>query len=129
MRTLLIIALILAFSLPATAGNWTKEDTVYQAAFVTTALADWGQTLYISKNPDRFYETNRLLGEHPSTADVNTYFPLAILAHTGVAIVLPSKMKILDYEFNPRRIWQAVWIGVESFYVARNASIGVKIDF
>lgn len=135
MRTALLIAvLISAFSVSARAEykfaeNWSSADTAIQCAFVTTALVDWGQTLYISKNPHRYYETNMLLGSHPSTSGVNTYFPLAILAHTVVAITLPPKMKVLDHEFNPRRLWQIIWIGTESFYIAKNASIGIKIDF
>ena len=114
-------AILIILLIPAMAhAEWTQEDTHYQAAFVAAALADWGQTLCIANNPDRFYETNFLLGRHPSSQKVNTYFPVAIALHTAVAVALPPKY---------RRTWQLVWIGIESSMVLNNASIGIKLDF
>lgn len=119
MRTIIIIALIMVFGVPAHA-EWTHDDTRYQAAFIAAAVADWGQTLCIANNPDRFYETNFLLGRHPSSDRVNIYFPAAIVLHTVVAVALPPKY---------RRAWQLVWIGIETSMVLNNASIGIKLDF
>ena len=114
-------AILIILLLPSVAhANWTADDTRYQAAFIAAGLADWGQTLCIANNPDRFYETNVLLGRHPSRDKVNTYFPVAIALHTAVAVALPPKY---------RRAWQLVWIVVETSMVVNNASIGIKLDF
>ena len=115
MRKLILIILLLPFLVA-----WTQEDTKYQTAFIMTALVDWGQTLYISSNPDEYEENNMILGSHPSRDKVNMYFPIAIGLHTAVAVVLPK-----DY----RRVWQLIWIGIETGMIVHNASIGIKVDF
>ena len=117
MRKLILLILLI----PSLAqASWTHEDTLYQAAFIATACADWGQTLYIAGNPDEYEENNRILGSHPSRDKVNLYFPIAIGLHTAVAVALPK-----DY----RRVWQLIWIGIETGMIVHNASIGIKVDF
>lgn len=115
MRKAILIILLLPFLVA-----WTQEDTKYQTAFIMTALVDWGQTLYIARNPDEYEENNRILGSHPSRDKVNMYFPIAIGLHTAVAVALPK-----DY----RRVWQLIWIGIETGMIVHNASIGIKVDF
>jgi hypothetical protein len=114
-RKAILIILLLPFLVA-----WTQEDTKYQTAFIATALVDWGQTLYIASNPDEYKESNVLLGDHPSRDKVNMYFPIAIGLHTAVAVALPK-----DY----RRVWQLIWIGIETGMIVHNASIGIKVDF
>ena len=70
-------------------GGWTKADTARQAAFVTVTAMDWMQTRQIAQNPDKYRELNPILGEHPSTGEVDVYFAAAIAAHTGIAMALP----------------------------------------
>ena len=115
MRKAILIILLLPFLVA-----WTQEDTKYQTAFIMTALVDWGQTLYIAGNPDEYEENNRILGSHPSRDKVNLYFPIAIGLHTAVAVALPK-----DY----RRVWQLIWIGIETGMIVHNTSIGIKVDF
>ncbi len=100
--------------------EWTKKDTIYQLTYATLHIVDWGQTRYIAKNPDRFHEKNLVLGKHPSAAEVDVYFAATLVAHTGIAYILPTEY---------RRIWQCVWIGVEGGCVARNFRLGIKLDF
>jgi hypothetical protein len=114
-RKAILIILLLPFLVA-----WTQEDTKYQTAFIATALVDWGQTLYIASNPDEYKESNVLLGDHPSRDKVNMYFPCAIVLHTAVAVALPK-----DY----RRVWQLIWIGIETGMIVHNTSIGIKVDF
>lgn len=120
-KIILLILLLPSIANAYTFGdNWTKENTNLQAAFVAVAVADWGQTLCIANNPDRFYETNPLLGIHPSRGRVNTYFPIVIGLHTAVAVALPPTY---------RRWWQLIWIGIETGTIMNNASMGIKLDF
>jgi dimethylglycine dehydrogenase len=37
-------------------------------------MADYLQTLEISRNPDKYYERNPILGNHPSQGEVTAYF-------------------------------------------------------
>ena len=117
MKTLLVIILVL---IPSVAMSWDTQDTYYQGIVIGTLLTDMAQTLYIADNPDRFYEMNPLLGEHPSKEKVVGYFMGGIIAHTAIAMALPPKL---------RRIWQCVWIGVESLAIYHNYSVGVKLEF
>lgn len=111
------------------AENWTWQDTAWQGAFVAVLAADWTQTRYIAKNPDKYHETNPILGKHPSTSQVDTYMAGCVLGHTLISLALPPKAEIFGYTINPRRIWQGVWIGIEAGYVIHNTSIGVKFEF
>jgi hypothetical protein len=68
-----------------------------------------------------YHETNPILGDYPSVKEVDTYMPLAMLAHTVVAMAIPDTTL--------RRIWQCVWIGLESASVYKNYSLGVRLEF
>jgi hypothetical protein len=82
--------------------------------------ADWLQTREISRNPDRFYETNPVLGRHPSLSAVNAYFAAGLLAHTAVAMALPPPW---------RGPWQYLTFAFEAGVVAHNASLGIGFGF
>lgn len=115
------IALIVSFlCAPATAGDWTKEDTEWQAAYLALHIADWGQTRDAAAHPGRYVEQNPILGEHPARAQIDKYFVATALLHTGIAYVLPP-----DW----RRAWQQITIGFEVGVVARNARIGLQVNF
>lgn len=124
MKKLIVILAILCLPLSAHAykfaDNWTKTDTAYQGVVITALAVDMGQTLYISKNPNKYYEMNPLLGKHPSQDKVIGYFLGGMIAHTAFAMALPPTY---------RRIWQYVFIGIEGLVIGRNYSIGVGIDF
>jgi hypothetical protein len=87
--------------------------------FVLTGV-DHLQTRYIVAHPDKYYETNSLLGKHPSDSQVNAYFPIYFGVKLGIAIALP----------NPYRMWwQLLMLGNDTYYVAHNASIGIGLMF
>lgn len=111
------------------AENWTWQDTAWQCGAIAIKLVDWSQTRYISKHPYDYYETNPIMGRHPSTTEVDLYFAGSILLHTAIAAALPPKANILTIEINPRRIWQCVWIAGQIGVTAHNASIGIGLDF
>jgi hypothetical protein len=122
------------------AEDWTKTDTAYQTTFIAIATVDWMQTRWMAQHDwqwdGKYYrETNPFLGDFPSESKVNTLVPLGILAHTLVAMAIPPRSCTEEQEknghinINFRRIWQLLFIGVESAAVYKNYSIGVKLEF
>ncbi len=101
--------------------KWTTLDTVLQSAFVAIVIVDWQQTREFTgcrdKYPDK-YETNPLLGPHPSAREVNQVIVGSIVVHSAVAYLLPKPY---------RTVWQAVWIGVEAQAVSANYSAGISM--
>ena len=98
---------------------WTREQILLQGAATALTLIDWRQTLYIEENPDKYFETNFILGKHPSEGRINTYFALV----TGG--------KILATHYLIPTEWREWWLGanivIEGYYVHGNFKIGVKI--
>ncbi|KKN04246.1 hypothetical protein LCGC14_1099370 [marine sediment metagenome] len=127
MKKLIIILALLI--LPVQAEAWSRADTIFQLAYTTLHVVDWGQTRYVTKNYNRFHETNIVLGESPSIGQVNTYFLTTLIGHGIVSYFLPDKVVVFDLKFNPRRIWQTVSIGIEIKHVVNNFSVGVKMSF
>ena len=118
-RLISIAILILLFSIPVYADEWTQEDTAWQATTLLIMGADWLQTKEIARNP-KYTETNILLGSYPSQNEVDAYFLGCAIIHTTISYYLPKKY---------RRYWQYVFIGVEAGCVAHNINAGVKIKF
>jgi len=119
-RWLWTLGLALALAAPAAAADWSGADTARQAAFLALGVADWGQTLSIARHPESMGETNPLLGRHPSVAEVNRYFALALTAHSAIAQALPRPY---------REAWQYVWIGLEGRAVRNNWRAGLRVEF
>jgi hypothetical protein len=94
-----------------------KVEIAYQAVHV----ADWLQTLQIARNPDRWSETNPILGEHPSVSDVNQYFLATAVGHALISHYIPSAKMT--------RVWQGTTIAIQRGYVIHNHSLGISIKF
>ena len=120
MKVLLLSICIIFLNFSVVNAEWTATDTAFQLAYTTLHVVDWGQTLDIAKNPDKWHETNPILGKHPSIGRVNTYFITTLIGHTFISYILPK---------NYRRIWQCVWIGIEGGYVAHNYHMGIRVNF
>lgn len=116
----LILGILGLCSGPVYAQGWTDNDTKVEAAYLVLHAIDWSQTRYIAAHPQELHETNQILGEHPSDAEVNRYFILAGLLHAGIAYALPV---------NARRGWQSITIVVEAGQIARNYNIGIRFEF
>jgi len=114
------LALLLFFPLSVMADDWTREDTARELTYLALHVVDWGQTRNISKNPDRFYEINPILGEHPSIKRVDSYMTFSILVHVGVAYILPREW---------RTAFQYASLGEKVGFVIHNNRIGIRIDF
>lgn len=116
--TLALICLLAACN----ANAWSKKDTYWEAAYLATHLADWGQTLDIASQcgSGNYYETNPVMGKCPSAQTVNAYFIGTALLHYGAAKMLPPKY---------RRMFQTGTMAMELSYITNNASIGLNVKF
>ena len=112
----------LGFSMLAHAGTAScGEWDAWRVSANTLIVADWAQTRYVAEHPDDYNEVNPILGEEPSTAEVNAYF-LASLTATNLIgeYVMPKEH---------RQTWYGVVSVVQFTVVARNASLGVGFKF
>lgn len=116
----ILILLLALFSVSAQADEWREADIWREAGFMALLATDLKQTHEIAANPHTYFERNPILGEHPDSAQVNTYFSSVVVAHYGVARILPHEW---------REIFQYVTIGVESRSVFRNFSLGIGGTF
>lgn len=116
----LLIVLLLCLSSTAKAGDWSDTDRYRETAYLALHVVDWTQTRYIAKNPDRFKENNRILGEHPTLGNVNRYFIAAGIGHFVIASALSGEWR---YAF------QAVTITVRMRDVVGNHRIGIEFAF
>ena len=100
--------------------TWTQDQVILQTAAHALTVIDWGMTLDIASQPDKYWEINPVLGEHPSRSDVNRYFIASILSKTLITHLLPTKW---------RKYWLGLNIGVSGYLVNRNYGIDLKMDF
>ena len=107
-----------ALAAPA-AEPWTTTDKTLAAAFWTTHMLDWAQTLDIERHPG-LYETNPLLGKHPTRGQINRHFVAMGIAHLALEVYLPAK---------PRRIMESVTLGWQIRCVSGNYQLGLKATF
>jgi hypothetical protein len=115
-----LVAVLIMVPLPCGADAWTKADTYREAAYLALHVVDWGQTLTIADNPDKWHEHNPVLGTHPSRGEVNNYFILTGLLHPVVSYILPRPY---------REIWQYSTIVLQIGVTANNARIGIGMGF
>ena len=117
---LLSLVLVLSPALCRAADPWETTDYWLAGAAVAALAADWGQTRHIAKNPNRFIETNPVLGSSPSVGKVDTYFVGAIVGTVALAHVLPGD-------------WRQLFLGgvlaLEIGVVNQNRSLGIKMAF
>ena len=74
----------------------TKTDKAGIIAFNVLQTIDMLQTLEIANN-DNYYEKNKILGKHPSEAQVITYFIVRGFAHYEATKMIPVKYSCLLY--------------------------------
>lgn len=88
--TLIIISLIFlsgCYTIPTDKQKILARETLV----LSVMMKDYQQTINIAKNPDDYYEKNKVLGRHPSTKDVKIYFASCALIHAGIAYMLPEE--------------------------------------
>ena len=111
---------LLLVSSSAFADEWTSADTKREAVYLTLHTLDWAQTRNIARNPNKWTESNVILGKHPSVPQVDRYFIATGALHLAVAYYLPAEY---------RKAFQYITIGMEGGMVAHNFSIGLKAEF
>ncbi len=97
--------------------SWNQETTARELCFLFTLYQDWQQTRTIAANPDRFKETNPILGSHPGKQDVDLYFAGCALGHAFIAYMLPPRAS---------KIWQTTWIGIQTGVIEDNSENGLS---
>ena len=117
---LLILAFVLLPSLCHAADPWGTTDYALAGATVAALVVDWGQTRHIAKNPERYTETNPILGSSPSVGKVDAYFVGAMVGTVALAHVLPGE-------------WRQLFLGgvlaLELGVVNQNRQLGIKVAF
>jgi hypothetical protein len=106
-------AIFLALCGSAVAADLPPAEYVFDAALAADML-----TTADIHNHARLYETNPILGRHPSEARIAIYGATSALAHAGVTLLLPRRFV---------EAWEALSIGVEVGYVAHNYHLGLRL--
>ncbi len=92
-------------------------DFALELAFQSALYVDYRQTRRITAQPEKYFETNALLGKHPSLPRVKNYFLGAAVGHLVVSELLP---------YGPyRTAWQAATLVIEANTIAINVNIGL----
>lgn len=125
---LLSISLLLLLTKPGAVfcgerHAWTTSDTLLQSTFIGLTIIDWKQTREFTGNRHKYpdmYETNPLMGPHPSARKVNIIMATSIIAHTVTAVLLSKPY---------RTYWQGLWIAVEIRCIYANYRAGISIHF
>lgn len=115
-----VAAVALALAAPARAAplDLPRLEWVYDAA----STADMLTTLDICKRPG-MYETNHVLGRHPSDARIVGYFLATDVLHAAATTLLERVAPRLV------PIWEASGIALEAGYAAHNLHIGLSFRF
>jgi len=116
----LIFLLILTLLPISPAWSWSKADTNREIIYQGLHLIDWGQTITIAQHPDCFCERNIFMGKHLSVATVNLYMGASAVIHLGLSTLVPKQY---------RSLWQWATIIGTGYVVARNHSLGIRINF
>ena len=97
----------------------TEVDKANIVLFNVLQGIDMLQTLEIANN-DKYYETNKILGKHPSEAEVVTYFIARGLVHYQATRMIPQRYRNFFHGYNV----------VYNYNVIRdNHQLGIRIDF
>ena len=107
------------YCMTAHASEWSLEDTLLEVTSEMVILGDYSQTKYVSSHPQIYYETNIILGTHPSEKRVDTYFISALVLHPVISYMLPK---------NLREVFEGFTIGIEGESIYRNHEYGVHFQ-
>ena len=117
-KLFVMICALLALSAHA---EWTGEEKSWLVADEILLLTDYKTTKSILyNNPDHHFETNIILGRHPTEGKLNIY----------MGTVMIGSYFLADYlDHDNRLLFLKVATGVELFATGHNLYIGGKISF
>lgn len=113
------LAALLVCSHAHSADRLSEADLVGLGAIGAAYVIDYRQTLDI-KNHAGMYETNPLLGKHPSDVKVRNYFIASGLTTLGVVYLLPKEY---------RKYLIGGVLAVEVAVIGHNKHIGLRVNF
>jgi hypothetical protein len=117
----LLVSLALGSPRVARASEWTATDTAFEAGVVALVATDVAQTRWFLSHRPKAFETNPLLGRHPSDAKLLAFSAVGVASHALVSLALPQPY---------RRLWQLAGAGLEIDAVASNArTFGFHVMF
>jgi hypothetical protein len=122
MKLRVLLKILVLFNLISPIGayaSWSNEDTERQIAFTVLSFIDYKQTQEIVKDPTR-KESNFILGSNPAAQTVSIYFFCTTLGHYMVSKRLSDEN---------RKLWQQIWLIIETGYVGHNYKVGIRIRF
>lgn len=105
-------------------GNFVTTQPKLEFVFDAALAADMITTAQIKNHPP-LYETNPILGRHPSDAKIAGYGLAVAGLHAAITYEMVSQGV-------PRVIintWELLGIGIETGYVAHNYKLGLRIKF
>jgi len=97
----------------------STRDWLLEAAYASAQVVDHMQTLDIARHPG-LYETNPLLGRHPSDHAIYIHGAAVIVGHALTTYMLPEKYRLY---------WQASSLALELYVVNHNYELGLLIGF
>ena len=106
-----------------------KEEITLGIIQSGVAVIDYQQTKVIARNPDKYWETNPILGKHPSESKVTQVFLLSGIGYVLVTYMLPREIEVFSIKLHPRMYWQLLFLGAESQAVFHNMRTGIRIKF
>jgi hypothetical protein len=112
----------------AHAGEWKTDDTIVEGMYMVSHAIDMGTTLDIENHPG-LYETNPLMGRHPSRDRIYAVMGADFIIHPLISYLLPESWVVAGYDLHPRRNWQAITLGMSMGLVQHNFQAGLKINF
>jgi len=120
---------VILFALPAHAHDpWTWTDTALEIFFAGTLEVDREQALDGASQPQKYYETNKVLGEHPDAYKINTWMGACLVGHAAIAYYLPKHYEVLGIDTHPRTLWQGFWIAFEVNQIDHNRKVGLGVS-
>lgn len=115
----IIAILVLLCASPAYAGDWTLEQLQLEGIYLAAHAIDYAQTRYAMANPDRFVETNPLLGSKPTQGSLNKLFISTALAHVAS----------VHFSGKNRNTLLKLSVGAKASIIGWNAYIGAGVKF
>lgn len=116
MRKLIVLFLALLFIGAARAA----EIHDLRNGAVINLMVDWRQTQQIVEKPGQYYETNYILGPHPTMGSVNRYFAASVVTTFLVSEYAPQS--------TAKTILRSLMF-FEGGVIQHNWNIGLRFNF
>lgn len=118
--SLLVVIVLAVLCSPCQAADKLSEsDLVSFGAIGAAYVVDYRQTLDIKNHPG-MYETNPILGKHPSDVKIKNYFIASSVVTLGAVYLLPK-------HYRPYLIGGV--LAVEVVVIGNNKRIGLRTNF